>query len=158
MNRFLIGLALAIGITACATPNRLVYSSGFSFANYDYVIVAKPSATDTTTALYGMDIEFANLISRYNMKILGEKEYNTLPQDVQKRTLLARMSLSANRKKILFTVTFDDAVTGRTGSSITSITEGDIFNLDTRTEAFEAISKTIIKALKQDKGLKIQDE
>jgi hypothetical protein len=158
MKRLLIGLALVLVVTACATQNRLVYSSGFSFANYDYVVIAKPDSRGTNTSLYGMDVEFANVISRYNMKVIGTKEYDKLPLDVQKRTLDARMSVTASNKRILLSVSFDDALTGRTGSSITALTKGNVFNLDDRTKAFEAVSATIIKALQQDKGLQITDE
>jgi hypothetical protein len=158
MKKFLTGLALMLIIAGCATPNRLVYSSGFSFSNYDYLVIAKPDGRDTNTTLYGMDVEFANLMSRYNMKVIGDKEYDKLPIDIQRRTLYARMSVAATNKKILFSVSFDDAVTGRTGSSITTFADGDVFDADARTKAFEAMSETIIKALQQDKGLKITDD
>lgn len=154
----IVGLVLACAIVGCATPNRLVYSSGFSFANYDFVVIAKTDGRDTATSLYGMDVEFANLISRYNMKVIGDKEYDKLPLNVQKRTLNARMSVTASNNRILLAVSFDDAITGRTGSSITALTRGNIFNLDDRTKAFEAASETIVKALQQDKGLQITDE
>jgi hypothetical protein len=132
----------------------LVYSSGFSFANYDYVVVDKLDGRGSTS-LYGMDVEFANMLSRYNMKVIGNKEYGTLPLEVQKRTLNARMSVSASNKRILLSVSFDDAVTGRTGSSITTYGHGDIFNANARMGAFEAASSTIILALQRDKGLQI---
>src|ERR1700681_952665 len=109
MRTFLISLALALTMTACATTNMLVYSSGFSFANYDYVVIAKPDGRDTSTSLYGMDVEFANLMSRYNMKVIGNKEVDKLGPEVQKRTLDARMSMSASNKRIQFSVSFDDA-------------------------------------------------
>jgi hypothetical protein len=158
MKGLIAGLILACVLVGCATPNRLVYSSGFSFANYDYVVIAKSDGRDTTTSLYGMDVEFANLISRYNMKVIGDKEYDKLPLSIQKRTLNARMSVTASNKRILLAVSFDDAITGRTGSSITALTRGDIFDLDDRTKTFEAASETIVKALRQDKGLQITDE
>ena len=91
------------------------------------------------------------------MKVIGDKEYEKLPTEIQKRTLEARMSVTASNKKILFAVSFDDAVTGRTGASITTLADGEIFDLDDRTKAFENVSETIIKALQQDKGLKITD-
>jgi hypothetical protein len=43
-----------------------------------------------------MDVEFANLLSRYNMKIVGNKEYENLSPEVKKRTLTARMSMTAS--------------------------------------------------------------
>lgn len=144
-------LALAVG---CASPDRIVYSSGFSFANYDFVMIAKPDGPGATT-LYGMDVEVANLLSKYNMNIVGDKEFLTLPTEKQKRTLLARMSLSASDDNIVMTVTFDDAVSGRTGASVTGGAEGDIFDGDDRGDAFEAVSHMLIKALAQDKGLTI---
>ncbi len=156
MRKVVISLAFALTITACATQQAmLVYSSGFSFANYDYVVINKPDGSDTNTSLYGMDVEFANMMSRYNMKVIGSKEYVKLPPEVQKRTLDARMSVSASNNRILLAVSFDDAVTGRTGSSITTYTNGNIFNANARVIAFESASQTIIRALKRDKGLQI---
>ena len=105
-----------------------------------------------------MDVEFSNLMSRYNMKVIGNKEYEKLSPEMQKRTLDARMSVTASPKRILFAVSFDDAVTGRTGASITAFTKGNVFNVDDRTKAFEGVSETIMKALQQDKGLRITDK
>lgn len=158
MRKFLVAIALALTITACATPSLLVYSSGFSFANYDYVVIGKPDGRDTNTSLYGMDVEFANLLSRYNMKVIGNKEYEKLPAEVQARTLDARMSVSASNKRIVLAVSFDEAVTGRTGSSITTYTKGNVFDADDRTKAFESASETLIKALEKDKGLRITEQ
>jgi hypothetical protein len=135
----------------------LVYSSGFSFANYDYVVIGQSDGRDTNTSLYGMDVEFANMMSRYNMKVIGNKEFAQLPAEVQKRTLFARMSVSASNKRILLAVSFDDALTGRTGSSITTYTKGNIFKADKREEAFQSASDTIVSALQRDKGLQITE-
>ena len=142
----------------CATPNRLVYSSGFSFANYDFVMIGKPDSNNTTTTLYGMDVEFANLLSSYNIRVVGDKEYLQLPSDTQKRTLFARIAITAGGERILLTASFDDAVTGKTGASITTYSKGDIFDPKARTKVFEDASVTIIKALRQDKGLVITNE
>ncbi len=156
MRKFLITLAFALTITACETQkNMLVYSSGFSFANYDYVVVDKPDGRDTSTSLYGMDVEFANLLSRFDMKVIGSNEYGKLPPEVQKRTLVARMSVSASNRRILLSVSFDDAVTGRTGSSMTTYGMGNIFDANARMRAFSSASNTIILALQRDKGLHI---
>ena len=158
MKRLIAGLLLTCAFAGCATPNRLVYSSGFSFANYDYVVIAKSDGKDLTTSLYGMDVDFANLVSRYGMKVIGDKEYQKLPPDMQQRTLNARISITAGNKRIILAVSFDDSTTGRPGSSITAFTKGDIFDLDDRTEAFETASITLVKALRQDKRLQVTDE
>ncbi len=139
-------------------PTQLVYSSGFSFANYDYVVVAKSEGKDTATSLYGMDVEFANLLSRYNMKVVGDKEYQGLADAMKKRTLSARMSITASNQWLLLSVSFDDSVTGRTGSSVTSQVKGNLFNVNHRTRAFETASGVLIKALEKDKGLAITND
>ena len=137
MRKFLFSLAFALTITACETQkNMLVYSSGFSFANFDYVIVDKPDGRDTSTSLYGMDVEFANMMSRYNMKVIGSKEYAKLSPEVQNRTLDARMSVSASNNRILLSVSFDNAVTGRTGPALPRIRTGNIFKTNDRMRAF----------------------
>lgn len=157
-RRLPFSLWMTVMLAACATPNRLVYSSGFSFANYDYVFVAKPEGQNASTSLYGLDIEFANLMSGYNMKVIGDKEYAALPPDQQKRTLFARMAVANNGQRIVFSVSFDDATTGRTGSSITSTTKGELFEAEDRQEAFQSVSKTLVKALSQDKGLVVSTD
>ena len=149
---------IALMIPACATPNRLVYSSGFSFANYDYIVIGKPNGNTTNTALYGMDVEFANLMSRYNFKVVGDKQLIDMPLEKRKRTLFARISMAAAQKRIVFSVSFDDSVTGKTGSSITTYTKGDIFDTKNRDQAFESASVTIIRALQADKGLVVMDD
>lgn len=158
-NWFLLLIGL-LWVAACSTtsPNRLVYSSGFSFANYDYVVIAKPDAGNTHTSLYGMDVEFANLMSRYNMKVLGQSEYASLSDSNRLRTLFARMAATASDDYITLSVSFDDAVSGRTGASITGSAEGDIFEYGDRSEVFESVSETVIRALKSDKQLQIADD
>ncbi len=149
---------LAVVLTACATPNRMVYSSGFSFGNYDYVVISKPDSEKTSTTLYGMDVEFANLLSKYNMHVIGDKELTMLSPETQKRTLITRLSVTASSNRIVLSVSFDDAITGKTVSSITAAEKGDIFDDDDRGIALESVSKTLIKALKKDKDLQITDD
>lgn len=160
MKKVLALLTFICAIVACSsTPsNRLVYSSGFSFANYDYILIGKPDSAVTHTALYGMDVEFSNLMSRYNMKVIGDKEYENLAPNYKQRTLLARMSATASDEVITLSVSFDDSLSGRTGASITGSAEGDIFDFADRNEVFETVSTTIVKALQSDKGLHIADD
>jgi hypothetical protein len=158
VKRLMAPLLIAILAVSCAVPGTLVYSSGFSFANYDYVVISKMDGPNSSTALYGMDVEFANLMSRYGMKVVGDRELSQMPATVQSRSLFARMSLSASNKRILLAVSFDDVVTGKTGSSITTYTKGNLFNVDARTKAFEAASNLIVQALQKDKGLIITTE
>jgi hypothetical protein len=158
MRRFAITAVLVIALSSCATPSTLVYSSGFSFGNYDYVVVSKPDGDHSSTALYGMDVEFANLMSRYDMKVIGDKELATMPPAEQRRALFARMSLSASNKRILLSVSFDDVVTGKTESSITTYTKGNLFDVDARTKAFQNASDLIVEAMQKDRGLQITQQ
>lgn len=159
MTKHLIAASSIVLLMACVTPYRLVYSNGFSFSNYDYLVIAKPDPSSTSTSLYGMDIEFANMMSRYNMKVLGDKEFQSLPQEQKKRTLFARMSMvSTSARANLLSVSFDDAESGRTVASITEKAQGDMFNADERTRAFESLSNAILQAMERDKGLKVQDQ
>ena len=146
---------LCLALLACAAPSTLVYSSGFSFGNYDYVVVSKPDGRDTSSNLYGMDVEFANLMTRYDMKVVGDREFTAMPLREQRRTLIARMSFSASNNRILLSISFDDAVTGRTESSMTTYTKGKLFNVNARTEAFEHASDLIVRAMQNDRGLVI---
>jgi hypothetical protein len=135
----------------------MVYSSGFSFANYDFVAQSSTAGLHGSTSLYGMDIEFANLLSRYNMKVIGINEAVDMDGEDQKRVLLASFSLTASTEMIVLGVHFDDYVTLRKGASITAWTKGNIFNVDKRSAAFTKASRTLIKALEKDKGLRISD-
>jgi hypothetical protein len=140
--RLLLILVVLATMAACHSDDtEIVYSSGFSFSKYQYVIVAKPDGKDTSAALYGLDIELANLLTRYNMKVIGDREYGDLSTDDRSRTLLARMALSATKDKIIVTVSFDDMVTGRTGASVTTYADGDLFDNDSRNDAFKNAAK-----------------
>ena len=154
--RYLIIFSV-LAFVGCTTPGRIVYSSGFSFANYDFIMITKPDPQNTSTALYGMDVEFANLMSGYNIRVVGDKEYEKLQNETQKRTLIARIAMTTGGEKIMLTASFDDAVSGKTGASITTYTGGDIFDPKARTKVFEKASETIVKALQQDKGLVISN-
>lgn len=156
MKKLLFSLLALLAFAGCASsPNRMVYSSGFSFANYDYAIVGKTDG-GTTTALYGTDVEFANLLSRYNIKIVGDKEFASLPREAQARTMFARVSISASGKLITLSVSFDDAVTGKTGANFTTLSKGKIFDGKARGKAFEDAARMVTKALEQDKSLMVR--
>ena len=154
---FLLGAVLLV--SGCSETYRLVYSNGFSFRNYDYIVVSKPDASSTATSLYGMDIEFANMMSRYNMNIIGDKEYAGISSAKQARTLVARLSLiSTGSKANLISVSLDDAPSGKTVASITAKAKGDMFSQKDRTKALEAVSHALIRSLEQDKGLTVSDK
>lgn len=155
MLRLITLVVITLLMAACA-QQRTVYGNGFSFANYDYVVVAKPG-DERPTSLYGMDVEFANLVSRYNMRVIGSREYSQLQLAQQQRTLFARMALSASDKNVVVSISFDDALTDRTMASFTANKRGDIYDNDDRGKVFEQVSKPIIKALESEKGLTVRD-
>ncbi len=157
MKRLAIFAAVLL-LAACTAPSMLVYSSGFTFSNYEYVVIAKPDGRGTSSSLYGTDVELANLLTRYNMKVVGDREYQNLPSADKAKTLFARMSLEANGKRLVLSVSFDDAVTDKTGASITSYKKGNIYELDDRQEVFEEASKKIVAALQNDKGLSVKHD
>lgn len=155
-NILLASVVLPFVVAACATQNMLVYSSGFNFAKYQNIVVAKPDGQNTGAALYGLDVELANLLTRYNMKIIGNNQYPALSPLERSKTLFARMSLEAvGKKRIILTVSFDDMVTGVTGASITTYAKGDLWDLDSRTEVFQDASQEIVNAIQHDKGLTV---
>jgi hypothetical protein len=153
LSLFLLGMILA---GACTTPSRLVYSSGFSFANYDYIIISKSDPEKTHTSLYGMDVEFANLMERFNMNVSGEKEWAQLSPDNQRRTLRAKMSLVATTEESELAVLFDDDATGRTVASMTTVTGGDILENKGRRKVLDAVSRTLTTAIQRDRGLTVE--
>ena len=157
MIRLLVCLLLGAALSGCSSPYRLVYASDFSFANFDYVVVGKP-AGDGHAALFGLDIDFANLMGRCNIKVIGDKELAALSPEAQARTLLARLSLVTSDDDSLITVSFDEVTTGKTVASITGEAEGDMLDSEDRQEAFEAVSQAIVRAIQRDKGLIVTDE
>lgn len=158
----IISLLLAMITVGCSTPNRRVYSSGFSFSNYDYVIMYKPDSSVNSTAMYGMDVEFANLLSRVNMKVIGDKEYDVLPIEIKKRSLNVRLSLISSGSNgsgtSLLSVSFDDAVSGKTVANFIEKARGDMFDFKDRTYALDSVSRTITRAIASEKGLEIIDK
>jgi hypothetical protein len=146
-------LLACLGLTACASSNRLVYSNGFSFGNYDAVVIAKPAGPGD--ALFGMDVEFGNLLGEYDMRLVGDKEYETLPADAKARTLVVHVGYSASDKRSLLSITFDDAATGKTVATVTAIAKGDMLDPDDRKDALENVSKAIVAAIAHDKGLSV---
>jgi hypothetical protein len=159
MNRLgqvlLLGVLVVTFAAGCGPKYRLVYSSGFSFAKYDFMVIAKPEAGSTSIPLLGMDIEFGNLMSQHNMKIIGDKEFNRLPETDQTRTLIARLALIASAELNKITVVFDDAVSGRTVASISQDAKGDMLDEDERTRALKSLTNVVIQAIQKDKGLTI---
>ncbi len=138
---------------ACASNETVVYSNGFSFANYDYVVIER----DTNSAIYGMDLEFGNMIGAYNMAVVGSKEVENLPYEAKKRTLGVQLSVSGSSERIMLGISFQDFITGRTVATIGSTEKGDLFDRDDRTEIFDLVTGTVVAAIKRDKLLTVQD-
>jgi hypothetical protein len=154
----LAAIPLLLASVSCTPPTALVYSAGFSFSRYDFLVFGK-SLPGQTTALYGMDLEIANMMARYNMKIVGDKEYEKLSPDDKTRTLIVRGGISTyNNKSNLITISFDDAVSGKTVANLTAQAKGDLYNPKYRTKALELVSKPLAEALSREKGLKIINE
>ena len=153
----LAAFSLLVGSVSCTPPQTSVYSAGFSFSKYDFCVFEKPG-TGTTTALFGLDVEVANLMARYNMTIIGDKEQPGQKAEDKARTLFVRFALQTfnGGKGNLITISFDDAVSGKTVASITSQAKGSLFEPKNRTKALEAVSLPLSDALTREKGLTIQ--
>ena len=150
-----VTVSAALVTIACQSPQVMTYSAGFSFSKYDFLVVGKP-IPGQTTALYGMDIEVANLMARHNMKILGDKEYVDLKPEDKLKTLFVRFSLTTfNTKKNLIAVSFDDAITNKTVANLTAQAKGDMYDPKVRLEALETVSQPLSQALKREKGLTV---
>ena len=153
-----VPVVLILGGVACTPPQMLVYSAGFSFSKYDFLVFGKP-LPGQSTALYGMDVEVANLMARYNMKIIGDKEFASMRSEDKDRTLFVRFAISSYSPRYnLITLSFDDAQTDKTVASLTSQAKGNLFKPKDRTKALEAVSKPLIQALTNEKGLKVTNE
>lgn len=139
-------LALLGALVACSKPNEVVSAPSFRFAAYDFVVIAKPGASES--ALYGMDVLLANLLDSRGFTSVGDRYYSTqMTPPEQKRTLFVRMAMVNDGKKNLLAVSFDDAVSGRTMSSISEFAKGDIYDNDDRKAAFDKLSLAILAAL-----------
>lgn len=143
----------ALFLFACASNETVVYSNGFSFANYDYVVIER----DTNSAIYGMDLEFGNMIGAYNMAVVGSKEIENLPYEAKKRTLGVQLSVSGSSERIMLGISFQDFITGRTVATIGSTEKGDLFDRDDRTEIFDLVTGTVVAAIKRDKQLNVEN-
>lgn len=160
VGALIVALGSAVVLAGCAAKNtyRMVYSAGFSFANYNFLIVGKPNEK-TGPSLYGLDIEFANLMSRYSWKVIGDKEFQALTPEQKQQTLFARLAVisSSEKDQSLLSVSFDDALTDKTVATVTTESEVDMFDAGERNEAFESLSNAIVKALERDKGLTVTE-
>ncbi len=152
MKSIFLLLFSALLLVACASNETVVYSNGFSFANYDYVVIER----DTNSAIYGMDLEFGNMIGAYNIAVVGSKEIENLPYEAKKRTLGVQLSVSGSSERIMLGISFQDFITGRTVATIGSTEKGDLFDRDDRTEIFDLVTGTVVAAIKRDKLLNVQ--
>jgi len=151
-----VALPVLLAGASCSQPSVLVYSAGFSFSKYDFLVFAKP-IDGQTTALYGMDVEIANLMARYNMKIIGDKELPNLSLDAKAKTLFVRGAISTfNKTKNVITISFDDAITGKTVANVTASSAGNLYKPNDRNNALEAVTQPLIEALSREKGLAVR--
>lgn len=151
----LVSLSLLVTGVSCTPPTSMVYSAGFSFSKYDFLVFGKPEGGQTT-ALYGMDVEVANLMARYNMTIVGDKEFVGMKSEDKTKTLFVRFAISTfNKQENLITISFDDAISGKTVANLTSQAKGNMFSPTDRTKALEIVSKPLSESLTNEKGLQV---
>ena len=152
----LAALALLL-LAACSSTPQLTTSSGFSFASFDSVVIAKP-ATATDATLFGLDVDMANALGRYGLKVIGDRELEGLKDDARARTLVVRLALKGSGEKHVVTISFDSAATGRTEATITAEAEGNLFDADSRREAFEELRHAVLSRVARDKGLEYEED
>ncbi len=160
MKRLIIG-AVAFMVTALAGCHdddaMLVYSSGFSFL--EVRIRDRRKAGQSGYEPRAVRAGCRVIESPYSIQHEGNRRQGIQRpvDDDRSKTLLARMALSASKKKLVITVSFDDMVTGRTGASVTTYADGDLFDAGSRTSVFNDAAGELVKAVQHDQGLKISD-
>lgn len=100
-----------------------------------------------------MDIEFGNLMARNNMNVIGERQFEQMPDAERRKTLLARLALAASHKRNLLSVSFDDMSTGKTVATISRQGKGDLLDEDKRTEALETVADVVVRQIQREKGI-----
>jgi hypothetical protein len=144
-----------VATVGCVGPSVFVYSSGFSFSKYDFLIFEKPDE-GSSTPLYGMDIEVGNELAHYNMNIIGDKEFATMNPEDKPRTLYVRFAISSyNKMKNLIAISFDDATTGKTVATLTAEVYGSLMDPNHRANTIKQLVQPLSEALTREKGLKV---
>jgi hypothetical protein len=156
-------LALALCISACSTPTRYVASRGFTFDRYDY-IVSGPGGGGwenkyggRSQTMFGLDIDINNYLASYNFNIVGYKEYESLTPQQQARTLDFGVSVASSIEQSVLTVSFNDAVTGRTMASFTQTADGDITDIHTREEILGKVMEKMTEIFSDARGLDVNE-
>ena len=88
---------------------------------------------------------------------MAYKEYDTLSPQQQQRTLEMRTQVAATHKDSALTVSFDDAVTGRTMASFTETGAGDISKFKAREKIVQKVMKKMTEVFVADRGLVVDD-
>lgn len=140
-------LVVTVFLIACAGNETVVYSNGFSFAKYDYVVIER----DDKSAAYGLDVKFGNVISDYHLAVMGSKEYDNLPYAQKKRVLGARVSMSGDSDRIVMGVAFQDYLSGRTVASMGTTERGDLYDKGDREKVFLIVFRSIAVAINEDR-------
>lgn len=140
-------IMLSVLLLACAGNETVVYSNGFSFANYKYVVIDR----DDNSAAHGLDIRFGNAISDYHLAVVGSKEYDNLPYAQKKQVLGARVSVSGDSDRIVMGVAFQDYLSGRTVASMGTTEKGDLFDKGDREDVFLIVFRSIAIAINSDR-------
>jgi hypothetical protein len=140
-------LVVTVFLIACAGNETVVYSNGFSFAKYDYVVIER----DDNSAAYGLDVKFGNVISDYHLAVMGSKEYDNLLYAQKKRVLGARVSMSGDSDRIVMGVAFQDYITGRTVANMGSSEKGDLFDKGDREDVFLLVMRSVATAINADR-------
>lgn len=140
-------IMLSVLLLACAGNETVVYSNGFSFANYKYVVIDR----DDNSAAYGLDIRFGNAIADYHLAVVGSKEYDNLPYAQKKQVLGARVSVSGDSDRIVMGIAFQDYLSGRTVASMGTSEKGDLFDKGDREDVFMVVFRSVALAINADR-------
>lgn len=153
MRRFVCVVLLAVSASACHTE-RMIYANDFSFANYQYLVIDKPQGQGSPF-LYSLDLDVGNVLSKYGLRVLGDKEAADLTDEQKRKTLIVRGAMDAQKdERMALSVSFDDYVTDRSLANMTATSKGNVYDADDRSKAYQRLQEALRQSIEQEKGLR----
>ncbi|GAB3375969.1 hypothetical protein NCG89_03990 [Spongiibacter taiwanensis] len=143
-----MALLLSLWLVGCANQENLVYSPGFSFADYQFIVLEKGKSS----GVFGFDLQLANTFTENQFQVLGDKEVANLPYEDKKQTLGALLTVDGDDDSILLGISLQNFISGRTVATIGLAEDGKLTKKKERDRAYQQLAEALSEAIRKDRA------
>ena len=112
--RFLFASVLMMLIlSACGTANKATISESVNLNKYNYVTITNVMKYGNSPVLMDLSVRIYDALSKTRLKVIGDREIDSLPDEYKNELLLVHYAASQNTNESVVSINFVEYLSGR---------------------------------------------